>query len=136
MSARSARILLRRALSGATDQCPYPGAPRSRFTPVLRAATPQATPLPTFRAVTRDGAALRICAVGAVADAPFSADPGLLQKVLQGMIKLRCLDNLCLQAHRQGRVPFYAPSTGEEVCETRISCFCLLLLFECITDTE
>lgn len=111
-----ARQLLARALSGAVDQSPYPGAPHSRFTPVLRAETPRSKPLPTFRAVASNGSALRICATGPVADAPLATDNTLLCNVLRGMIKLRCLDTLCLQAHRQGRIPFYAPSTGEEVC--------------------
>mmetsp|Transcript_23973 Transcript_23973/g.34482 ORF Transcript_23973/g.34482 Transcript_23973/m.34482 type:complete len:172 (-) Transcript_23973:375-890(-) len=35
-------------------------------------------------------------------------------KVLTCMMKLRMMDEMLLQAQRQGRIPFYAPCNGEE----------------------
>lgn len=110
------RVLARRGFAQSAAPRTYPGAPHARFTGELSAALPPEphAVLPVFRVVDADG--------GVSADVSEDTrtriqgvETSALVALLRSMVKLRALDGLCLQAHRQGRVPFYAPSSGEEV---------------------
>jgi 2-oxoisovalerate dehydrogenase E1 component alpha subunit len=93
----------------------YPGAPLSAFTSSLSATHPPGAAgiIPTFRALTPDGAP-QADLPSPVANRVDKLDESFCTGALDAMVKLRAMDAVCVLAHRQGRVAFYASSQGEE----------------------
>jgi 2-oxoisovalerate dehydrogenase E1 component alpha subunit len=86
----------------------FPGALKSAFTSKLSFETPETyTALPTYRVVDQHGV---------VVDSSFQVDitDEEIVKLYTDMLYISLLDMVMFDAHRQGRVSFYAVSAGEE----------------------
>eukprot|EP00590_Aulacoseira_subarctica_P002321 CAMPEP_0172420898 /NCGR_PEP_ID=MMETSP1064-20121228/7207_1 /TAXON_ID=202472 /ORGANISM="Aulacoseira subarctica , Strain CCAP 1002/5" /LENGTH=455 /DNA_ID=CAMNT_0013161041 /DNA_START=151 /DNA_END=1518 /DNA_ORIENTATION=- len=77
--------------------------------------TPPPYPFPVFRIVDEDGVVRKeVDAQEVLSQNALYTDPALLQRALVIITRLRQMDDLLLNAQRQGRISFYMSCRGEE----------------------